>query len=339
MHVPYRTIVRFTLGLLLFAAGWIVAQMTPALLAQGETSKKPAPATGFDQNVVAHVNGVPITRQELAEELLARKGKQQLELLINRKIIEQAAQKAGVIITDAEVEADLKEFIQTSGCSSAIEFEKRVLKQRQTTLFEYKEDVIKPAILMRKLGGKHVEVTEEELKKAFDAKYGERVECRIILAKDEKAARKTYTDILAAAASNGGKDALPNAFLRFAKIQADPNLAACGGTIAPISRHSGYEVLEQKVFALQDGEMTEVIQVPEGFVIVLRERLRPPEAGKRFETEREALRREAAEKKLRVEVPKLFKELRDKAVVRDYLNNKYDIKQIMEELTRVGPVR
>ena len=292
----------------------------------GGKGKKAASLFSPPKNVVAYVNGEPITRQELAEALIARKGKEQLELLINRKIIEQAARKAGVTVTDEEVEADLKEFIHAANCHSVADFERRVLKRRGMSLFEYREDVIKPAILMRKLGGIRIKITEEELRKAFDAKYGERVQCRIILERNRRAAYDLYHKV------KGD----PAEFIRYAKQQADPNLAAVAGKINPIGRGTSYEIVEDRAFSMKDGEISEVLQVPEGNVILLREKLIPPDATKKFEEERDALRQELLEKKLKVEVPKLFKELRSKAVVRDYLNGRFDIKQILEELGQSG---
>jgi parvulin-like peptidyl-prolyl isomerase len=288
-----------------------------------------------DKNIVAYVNNVPITRQELAEELIARRGKKQLELLINRKIIEQAAQKAGITVTDEEVEAELKEFMAAAGCTTPREFERTVLHKRDTTLYEYKEDVIKPALLMKKLGGQRVAVSDEDLRKAFESKYGEKVQCRVILEKNKRIADSIYHEILAEGGS-GGPEALAAAFLRKARTQADPTLAANAGLIH-ISRHSAWPNMEQRAFQLRDHEMSEVLQTPEGYVILLREKLLPPAIGKKFEEEKESLRKEYAEAKLRVEVPKLFKELRDQAVVQDFLNNKYDIKAIMEQLHSARP--
>lgn len=320
-------VVALTVGVVAAVPGWGQA---PNPGGKGQPG-----SSDLDKTIVAYVNGVPITRQELAEELIARRGKKQLELLINRRIIEQAAHKAGVTVSDAEVEAELKEFMAAAGCATAREFERNVLQKRDTTLYEYKEDVIKPAILMRKLGGQRVAVTDEDLRKAFESKYGERVQCRVILEKNKRQADAIYHEIIAAAGGSD-PDALAAAFLRKARTQPDPTLAANAGLIH-VSRHSAWPNMEQRAFQLRDGEMSEVLQTPEGYVILLREKLLPPMAGKKFEDEKENLRKEYAEAKLRVEVPKLFKELREQAVVQDFLNNKYDIKTIMEQLGNLPP--
>lgn len=314
-------------GCLFVALGWLLAQANPFAAAQPSSGKNLPPGADIEKNIVAYVNNVPITRQELAEELIARKGKKQLELLINRKIIEQAAQKAGVTVSETEIEADLRDFVKTSGCNNVADFEKRVLKEKQTNLYEYREDVIRPAILMRKLAGQRVELTDDELKRGFEAKYGTKVQCRVILVPDKKSADQLYTEILASL-SSGEPNALYGAFMRRAKTQANPTLAAGGGLIE-ISHHGLYSEMEKRAFQMQDNEMSEVMHTPEGFVILFREKLLPAKAGKKFEDEKESLRKEFAENKLRVEVPRLFKELRDKAAIRDYLNAKGNLMDIM----------
>src|SRR5262245_49883882 len=75
-----------------------------------------------NQQIVAEVNGVPITRQELAEELLTRYGNKQLKLLINRRIIEQECAKRGIVVTEAELEAELRENMKLAGAVSVRDF-------------------------------------------------------------------------------------------------------------------------------------------------------------------------------------------------------------------------
>ena len=277
--------------------------------------------SGLGTEVVALVNNVPITREELANELITRKGRQFLELLINRRIIEQAAAKANVTATDREVEEELTEVIRSLKLKNAAEFESTVLKQRNTTLFEYKEDVLRPAILMRKLAEKRVQVTEEDLRKAFEANYGEKVQCRIILVPKSDGlgvALKIYDKL-----KGKGIDE----FIREASQQPS-QLAATGGKIRPINRHSAVPELERAAFSLRDGEMSEIIEVQEGYVILLREKLIPADTGIRFEDVREQLRREVYKRKVEAEIPLLFNELRASAVINDFLNNRFDIKDV-----------
>jgi parvulin-like peptidyl-prolyl isomerase len=277
-------------------------------------AQSPLPVKPDDKpQIVAHVNGVPITRQELAEEMIARRGKKELELLINRRIIHQAGQQAGVTVTDAEIDDEIRDTMRLGQFRSMRDFEEQFLKkERGCTLFEFREDVVRPALIVRKIAGQQVQATEAELRQAFDAQFGPRVQCCIILEKQRNVALADYQKIAGD----------PKTFYAVAKTQADPRLAATAGRINPVGRHTTYPIVEQRAFEMQDGEISEVLQVPEGFVIVLREHAVEPEQGKSFEKEREALKVEVETRKLRALTPKLFKELRDKADVKDLLNER-----------------
>ena len=291
----------------------LAAQTPPNKLPQPPA---PPPIDSFKE-VVAVVNGQPITKAELAEELILRKGKQQLQLLINRKIIEVACAKVGIQVTDKEVEDELRELMHANGFTTASEFEKQMVRpMMQMTLMDYKEDVLRQGLMTRKLAGKRVTVTEEDLKQAFESRFGEKVQCRIIVERSLKVAQDMHTKI--------GNNRLN--FLQVARQQSDKNLAASAGQINPFGRYTTFDALEKRAFELRDGEISEVIQVPEGgYVIIMREGLIPADTTKKLEDVRAELTREVIERKTKLEVPKLVTELKAQADIQDYLNNKFDI--------------
>jgi hypothetical protein len=65
----------------------------------------PASATtptpvGADKRVVAYIYGnIPITREEFGEHLIQQFGRDRVRLYVNRKIIEIAGAKRGIVIT------------------------------------------------------------------------------------------------------------------------------------------------------------------------------------------------------------------------------------------------
>ncbi len=314
MHPTWR------LGTILaVVCSWLVplaAQQPPRILPHPPSA---GPTTIVDsfKEVVAVVNGQPITKAELAEELIQRRGKQQLQLLINRKIIEQACAKAGITVTDKEVEEELRELMHANGFTTASEFEKQMVRpMMQMTLVDYKEDVLRQGLLTRKLAGKRVSVTDEDLQQAFESRFGEKVQCRIIVEKSLKIAQDMYVKI--------GNNRIN--FLQVARQQADKNLASSAGQINPFGRYTTFDALEKRAFELQDGEISEVIQVPEGgYVIILREGVIPADTTKKLDDVRAELTREVLERKTKQVVPALVAELKNQADVQDYLNNKFDI--------------
>src|SRR5262249_24335291 len=93
-------------------------------------------APGSPGQVVATFNGnASVTREELGEYLIARYGADQLELLVNRRIIDQACRDKGVEVTAAEVEAALAQDLKGMQAANSKEFETKVLKPYHKTLY------------------------------------------------------------------------------------------------------------------------------------------------------------------------------------------------------------
>jgi parvulin-like peptidyl-prolyl isomerase len=294
------------------------------------------PAVSANDNAhrwVAVIYGnIPITREELGEYLIARQGAERLELLVNKRIIEHACQLKGIEVTDAEVEGALAEDLKGMKVSLDV-FVNRLLKEYKKTLLEWKEDVIRPKLAMTKLCQDRVQITDKDYQDAFEAYYGEKVDCRIILFPkgEERQAMQSYGEIRKSDEN----------FDRYAKQQASPSLAATGGRIRPIARHTtGNDELEKEAFSLQPGEISRLLGTPEGEVILKCARRIPADTTKKLENEREALRKEIVEKKTQAEMPKLFKELHDQAQVKLFLKKQMTQEElerdVQQELKRVN---
>lgn len=283
-----------------FAALFTTAQ---ALAADPEPT---APAGDYGQRVVAYVyDKIPITREELGEYLIARQGTDKIELLVNKRIIEIACQQRGLEVTAAEVEAAFEEDLKGVRVNRK-EFIDNVLKQYGKSLYEWKEDVIKPRLMLTKLSRERVQVTEDEVRKAYDGEFGERVEVRIIIwpRGQEKFAFEAHERLRKS----------DEEFERYARQQAVGSLAATGGRIKPFGRGCGtHPEVEKEAFLLQPGEVSRLIATNDGTIMLKVDRLLPPDATARYEDHKERLTREVYDKKMAAEIPKLMKVLRDQA--------------------------
>jgi hypothetical protein len=283
--------------------------VTPQAAPQQEAPSVPAaagPSSDYSHRVVAYIYGTtPITREELGEYLIARMGKERLARLVNRRIIDHVCQEKGIEVTQAEVEADLAETLKGLAVHQS-EFVSKILKPYHTTLYEWKEDVIKPRLLLTKLCRDRVQVTDEDLQKAFTAYHGEKLECRIIL---WPSSEKGHVFLLYPKIRDSEEE-----FDRASKQQADPKLAATGGMIAPFGRYTtGNEEMEKAAFNLKEGEISQVIETPQGLVVIKCLHHIPPD-GRKLEDVREQLTKDIINRKLnQVEIPKLFAELRQQA--------------------------
>jgi hypothetical protein len=285
------------------------ATASPAQPAHAQAQQQPVVpevSAEYTRNAVAYIHGtMPITREELGEYLIARQGAERLDLLINRRIIDVACKQAGVEVSAQEVEAALGQDLEYFKCD-AKQFANNVLKQYGKTLFEWKEDVVRPKLMLNKLCRARVTVQEEDLQKCFEAKYGEKVEGRIILwpHAEKEIAMKMYPRL---------RESEEN-FAQAAREQANGRLAATGGKINPVGRNTtGCPDLERAAFLLQPGMMTELIGTPEGVVVFKCDKRIPADTSKQFETERPHLEQEVFLRKTGMEVGKYFEELRAQA--------------------------
>ncbi len=250
-----------------------------------------------------HTNQL-ITRHELGEYLIARYGAQRLSLLLNRIILDKACAERGITVTAAEIDASLAEDLKGLTMDQAT-FMKNVLTRYKKNLYEWKEDVIRPRLQMTRLVQDRVVVTQEELRKAFEMTYGEKVECRIIFwpADQERKALNEYATLRDSEAG----------FAEIAKKQSRSDLAATGGKIRPIARHMMEKQVEEAVFRLHPGEVTTAIKTPQGIVVLKCDKRIPADTTVNFEAVNPKLTAEIKERKLQAEMAATFQALKQHA--------------------------
>ncbi|MBM3982294.1 MAG: hypothetical protein FJ304_18905 [Planctomycetes bacterium] len=275
-----------------------------------------APLAQPDRRVVAYITNnnqlVPITREELGDYLIARGGHKQLELLVNKRIIEIEAARRGVTVTTVELRAKLEEVLR--GLSVSLkDFEDHILPRYGKSLYEYVEDVLRSELLLTKMVGDRIQISEEELKRAFDNKYGERRQAKVICWNkgDGRAALRQWEE-----ARRSDAD-----FDRIARLQPDSNLGSGAGLVAPIGRHGGAkDKVEETLFNLKVGEMSQLFDVEAGVMCVKLVAIIPPDTTVPFDDKMKAqLRKELVAKRMDNEVGKLFGELKKHAQPQLYL--------------------
>src|SRR5262249_36938457 len=158
--------------------------------------------------------------------------------LVNRRIIDLECQQRKIVVSDADVDKTLEEDLKLLGCDQKV-FEKDLLGKWGKNMFEWREDVIRPRLMLTLLCQGRAKCTEDEVKQCFEAHYGEKLECRVILWPPEQAnhALREYPLI---------RDS-EEEFARKAKSQASTNLAAAGGKLPVFGRFTlGDKVLEDE---------------------------------------------------------------------------------------------
>jgi len=275
--------------------------------AEGSDGLPPCEPSQRYRQIVAVFNGqTPITREEFGEFLIARYGVEQIEFLINRLIIDRECRTRGLSVTTEEIEAGLADDLKKMGGVELKVFEKDFLGPYNKSLYEWREDVIRPRLLMAKLCRDSVKVSEEDLQHAFTAEYGEKLEGRMILwPRDQtRYAMMQYTRI-----RDDSK-----AFDEMAQHQASSTLAAKGGKIGPFGRGSlGNKDVEDEAFKLHPNEMTTLLETPEGNVVFKLDKHHPADNTVTLASVRDKLTKEVFERKVQFDMQMAFKNLRDKA--------------------------
>jgi hypothetical protein len=296
--------------------------------AAGTGPAAPTPAAG-DKRVIAYVHGsTPITREEFGDYLIQLIGRERVRLFVNRRIIEMAAAQRGITVTPQEVDAIIEQDCAKLGMDKA-RFVEFVLAQKYgKTLQEWREDVIKPRLMVQAMCKTQLKITDEELKKVYENLYGEKVQCRVILwpKGSEKEILRVYDDLRKSDA----------AFDSAARSQQFKDLAANGGKVDPVGRHSGPGTakFEEIAFRLKDGQVSEMIDTGGGIMIIKRIGGVPARTDVTFESVRAQLVQELTNRQMDELVPKMFAQLNDDAKPLFILNPKDETRQEMEERSK-----
>ncbi len=275
----------------------------------GKTATGDQSAKGATIKVMARVGRDNISYDELAKECVDRVGKEILDALISRKIIQQACDAQGIEISEGEVSKEIDKQAKDLGMQTD-QYLQYLEAERNIPTQKYRRDSVWPMLALRKLAGENVTVTKEELKKAFISNYGPRVKARAIVLNNTRRAREVW--------ELAQKD--PDDFEKLAaKESLDPTSRSMGGLIPPIRRYGGSEELEKVAFKLKEGEISPVIQVGLQQQIILKCEGRTEPTVTDISEVEDSLMQELKQEKMQIAVSEVFKKLKAEARVDNYL--------------------
>lgn len=270
-------------------------------------------------NVAALINGEPITIHELDEECISRHGPTTLEGMIHRMLLEQACRRKGVAVTDDDLQKEIARAAlagvkpKANGSPDIDAWLREVTKRQGIPLKTYREDIIWPAVALKKLVGDKVEINDEDLHKGFEANYGPRVRCLAIVVDNQRRAQQVFEMARKRNTSDYFGDLAE-------QYSVEPSSQAMRGEVPPIKRYGGKPQLEQEAFALQPGELSGIIQIGDKFVILRCEEYTKPASGITFDMVRNDIYEDLREKKLRLATADYFENLQEQATIDNYLS-------------------
>lgn len=254
--------------LVVLIAGGITMQVWRAQSTQAAEQKSDdsSATTRMDaQNTAfARVNAEPISYEALAKECVERYGKEVLENMISRLIVQQACAERGVVVSEAEVTQQVIEISKKFGLA-VDQYYKLLEAERGLSLAQYQRDIIWPMLALRKLAGKEVTITSEMMQQAYQDNYGPRVKARMIVCDKQRRAQEVWDK---AKANPDDFDALARDY------SVETNSRALGGVIPPIRKNSGaHENLRKAAFAMKEkepGEISGILQIGQNQFAILK---------------------------------------------------------------------
>lgn len=262
-----------------------------------------------DESIVATMNGLEFTKEELYKELVEQNGTSALERLITEEIVKQESKKNNIKISDKEIEKTVKEEEAKYG---GVDEYKKMLSSQGVTMKEI-EDNVTYFLTLKKLLEKEMNVTDEELKAHFEEKKDsyntpEQVKASHILVKDEETAKKVKGLI------DSGTP-----FEEVAKeFSTDESNKTTGGDLGYFKKGDMVDTFDAKVFQMKVGEVSEPVKTQFGYHIILLVDKKPAQKAN-FEQMKETVKEEMLQQKLETEYPKWVEKKFEEYKVETYL--------------------
>ncbi|PHS02902.1 MAG: peptidylprolyl isomerase [Blastopirellula sp.] len=270
--------------------------------------------------VAVVINGRQISTLELQEECIVRFGLEVLEGEINRTVLTQALETRQILVTEADLDAEIKRaaysfgFLLDDGKTPDLEgWLEKVTTDQGVSVELYVRDAVWPTVALKKLVQDRVKITDEDLRKGYEANYGERAQILAIVLDTQRRAQEVW--------DMARRNPTEKFFGELsAQYSIEPVSKNNDGQVPPLRRFGGQPALEEEAFRLQHGELSGIVAVGKQFII-LRSLGKTKSTIDSIEDVREELTRDIMEKKIRVEMSKEFELIRQDAQIHNYLAN------------------
>ena len=215
--------------------------------------------TAFNKDTVASVDGETITKGELYDVMVKQYGQDSLSYLIDNKIVDVVAEKENVKISDEDVDAKMKGFIEANGGEESFH---DALEQSGMTEKDIETEIVNYLKLVKLLESE-VDITDEEMKTYFEENKdsfneSEQVEASHILVEKKETANEVREKLEA------GED-----FAELAKeYSIDTSNAENGGELGYFSKGTMVEEFENIAFSTKVGDISNPVKTDYGYHII-----------------------------------------------------------------------
>ncbi len=149
--------------------------------------------------VMAYVNGEPVYMDQLNQLLISGYGLAVAQQLVANELVRQEAQRKGITVTDAEVEAEHQRTMDTMFATVTDANQRQRLLEQLLKKNNVSQDqwnlTMRRNTLLAKLAESQVQVTDDEVKEEFDRQYERKVRVQHIQTANLADAQKVLKDI------------------------------------------------------------------------------------------------------------------------------------------------
>ncbi|MDB4866586.1 MAG: peptidylprolyl isomerase, partial [Cohnella sp.] len=214
-------------------------------------------------DAVGRMDGVTITKADLYDEMVKQAGVDQvsskLDGMLTLKLIDLEAKKVNAVVNPADIDAELAIFKKSYPSDAQFN---AAMQQNNMTLDSLKQQ-IGIQLKLRKIFEPQIKPTDDQLKKYFDANKASFGTAEVVRASHILLATKAEADAVLAELKKGTD------FATLAKEKStDPGSKANGGDLDYFGRGAMNPQFETAAFNLKVGEMSGVVQSPNGFHII-----------------------------------------------------------------------
>jgi len=276
---------------------------------KARVSQQRSPSSRAIARIVTGNSKSVISEEELKNECVLRIGREVLDSMINRMIIQLACQERGIVVKESEVSREIAHMAADFKIDVKTWYE-MLESERDLSPAQYRRDIIWPMLALRKLAGNKVQISESDMQKEFIRLYGPRVIARLIMLDNVRRANPVWEQ----AVKN------PDEFGRLAREHSiDPNSRALDGSIPPIPHFSGNKKLEDAAFKLRKGEISGIIHIGMQRYVILKCEGRTEPLIRDIEQVRELLHVDLMKQKIKEAAAKIFTKLKEETRVDNYL--------------------
>lgn len=263
---------------------------------------------------VATVNGEEITKDQLYENMDPSMKQSALDQMISDKLVEQEAVKQNIEITESDVDQEIAMYEKSFGSIEKLE---EALKSSSMTMEALREDIHRE-LLLTKLLGSQITVTDDDVKQIFDDNKSafdtpEQVRTSIITVATEEEANDVIKQL------NEGKD-----FAELAKSTSlDEYTKANGGDTDFFAKGEQEEAIEEAAFKLAKDEVSGAVKTSGGYTVIkLTDRKEAHTAT--LEEEKDYIRRSLEAQQVSQLSGTYVEDLRSKATIKNTLTDTAD---------------